>query len=132
MRPLENVRVLVVDDDEDSRELIRVTLEQQGARATCVTGAHEGLLEIQRSVPNVVVSDLSMPDEDGHAFLRKVRALPRDRGGRVPAVALTAMTTREARVASREAGFHYHLDKPVDPQKLVDIVQSLVRLTQSG
>jgi CheY-like chemotaxis protein len=130
MKPLESVRVLVVDDDEDSRELIRMTLEMQGAVATCVPGASEGLAEIQRSVPNVVVSDLSMPDEDGHAFLRKVRALPRDRGGRIPAVALTAVTTREARVASREAGFHYHLDKPVDPRKLVEIVQSLVRLTQ--
>jgi CheY-like chemotaxis protein len=132
MKPLDKVRVLVVDDDEDSRELIRVTLEMQGAVATCVAGASEGLAEIQRSVPNVVVSDLSMPGEDGHAFLRKVRALPRDRGGRIPAVALTAVTTREARLASREAGFHYHLDKPVDPRKLVDIVQSLARLTQRG
>ena len=130
MKPLDKVRVLVVDDDEDSRDLIRVTLELQGAVATCVAGAREGLLEIQRSVPNVVVSDLSMPDEDGHAFLRKVRALPRDRGGRIPAVALTAMTTREARVASREAGFHYHLDKPVDPRKLVEILSGVVRLTR--
>jgi CheY-like chemotaxis protein len=130
MKPLDKVRVLVVDDDEDSRELIRVTLELQGAMATCVAGASEGLAEIQRALPNVVVSDLSMPGEDGHAFLRKVRALPRDRGGRIPAVALTAVTTREARVASREAGFHYHLDKPVDPRQLVEIVQSLVRLTQ--
>jgi CheY-like chemotaxis protein len=132
MKPLDKVRVLVVDDDEDSRELIRVALELYGAVATCVAGASEGLAEIQRSVPNVVVSDLSMPGEDGHAFLRKVRALPRDRGGRIPAVALTAMTSRESRMASRDAGFHYHLDKPVDTEKLVEIVQSLVRLTQSG
>ena len=132
MKPLDKVRVLVVDDDEDSRELIRVALEMQGAVATCVAGASEGLAEIQRAPPNVVVSDLSMPGEDGHAFLRKVRALPRDCGGRIPAVALTAMTTREARVASREAGFHYHLDKPVDPRKLVHIVESMVRLTQRG
>jgi len=61
-----------------------------------------------------------------------VRALPRRRGGHVPAVALTGLTSREARVASREAGFHYHLDKPVDPGKLIDIVASLVRLTQDG
>lgn len=130
MRPLESVRVLVVDDDEDSREMIRLTLEAQGARATCVAGAREALAEIRREPPNVVVSDLVMPGEDGHAFLKKVRALPRNRGGRIPAVALTAVTTREARVASRQAGFHYHLDKPVDPKKLVGIVQSLVRLTR--
>src|SRR6185503_11112842 len=122
-----SVRVLVVDDDEDSRDLIRTALELEGAMATCVAGAREALEEIQREPFNVVVSDLDMPDEDGHAFLRKLRALPRSRGGRIPAVALTALTTREARVASREAGFHYHLDKPVDTRKLVQIVESLAR-----
>jgi CheY-like chemotaxis protein len=127
LKSLQSVRVLVVDDDEDSREMIRVALELEGASATCVAGAHEALQQIHSAPFNVVVSDLNMPGEDGHAFLRKVRALPRDRGGRIPAVALTALTTREARVASREAGFHYHLDKPVDTRKLIQIVESLAR-----
>jgi CheY-like chemotaxis protein len=127
VKSLESVRVLVVDDDEDSRDLIRTALELEGAQATCVPGAREALQEIRSTAFNVVVSDIHMPDEDGHAFLRKVRALPRDRGGRIPAVALTALTSREARVASREAGFHYHLDKPVDTRKLVQIVESLAR-----
>jgi CheY-like chemotaxis protein len=130
MRVLEKVRVLVVDDDDDSREMIRIVLEAQGATATCVSGAREALAAFERDVPNIVLSDISMPGEDGHDFLRRVRALPRGRGGRVPAVALSGLTSSEARKASRAAGFHYHLDKPVDPAKLVDILESLVRLTR--
>jgi CheY-like chemotaxis protein len=130
MKLLQSVRVLVVDDDDDSREMIRVALEAQGATATCVAGAREALAAFRESVPNIVVSDISMPGQDGHSFLRQVRALPRKLGGRVPAVALSALTSREARMASREAGFHYHLDKPVDTNKLVEILQSLVRLTR--
>jgi CheY-like chemotaxis protein len=129
VRLLEDVRVLVVDDDDDSRDMIRVALESEGARATCVAGAREALAAFEREVPNIVVSDIAMPGGDGHDFLKRVRALPRRRGGRVPAVALTALTSREARLASRAAGFHYHLDKPVDVRKLVEILQSLVRLT---
>ena len=126
MKPLDKVRVLVVDDDEDSRELIRVALEMQGAVATCVAGASEGLAEIQRAPPNVVVSDLSMPGEDGHAFLRKVRALPRDCGGRIPAVALTAYAREEDRQKAIEAGFAGYLVKPVEPRVLVETIARLV------
>jgi CheY-like chemotaxis protein len=63
--------------------------------------------------------------------MRKVRSLPLTRGGRIPAIALTALDSREARVASRDAGFHYHLTKPVDARKLVEIVADLVRLTRA-
>jgi CheY-like chemotaxis protein len=130
MKTLDKVRVLVVDDDEDSREKIRTALELEGATATCVADAHQALAAIARQRPDVVVSDIGMPGPDGHAFLRQVRALPRRKGGHVPAVALSGHTSRQARMASREAGFHYHLDKPVDPTKLVGIVESLARLTQ--
>jgi CheY-like chemotaxis protein len=128
VKPLQDVRVLVVEDDDDAREMIGAALEAQGAATICVAGARAALEEILRSEPTVVISDIDMPGEDGHAFLRKVRALPRNRGGRIPAVALTALTSRQDRIASREAGFHYHLDKPVDTRKLVDVVLSLARL----
>jgi CheY-like chemotaxis protein len=78
----------------------------------------------------VVVSDISMPGDDGRALLRRIRALTKKRHARVGAVALTALGSREDRVASREAGFHYHLDKPVDPKKLVEILSGVVRLTR--
>jgi CheY-like chemotaxis protein len=72
-----------------------------------------------------------MPGEDGHQFLKKLRALPRNRGGRTPAIALTAFGTRDARLKSVYAGYHYHLTKPVDADKLVDILVGLVRLTRT-
>ena len=127
MTLLTGMKILLVEDDDDAREVLRLSLESRGALVTAASGAREALAAVQQALPDVIVSDIAMPDEDGHAFLRKVRALPRDRGGRIPAVALTALTSREARVASREAGFHYHLDKPVDTRKLVEIVESLAR-----
>jgi CheY-like chemotaxis protein len=96
---------------------------------TAVDGTRAAVAAIAAQTPDIVISDITMPGEDGHALLRLVRGLPLTRGGRIPAIALTALDTREARVASREAGFHYHLTKPVDANKLVEIVAGLVRLT---
>ena len=128
-RPLEGVRILLVEDDDDIRDLIRMTLEASGATTVAVPSASAGLDAFEAQTPDVVLSDISMPGQDGHAFLRRVRQLPLTRGGKVPAVAVTALDSREARVQSRAAGFHYHLTKPVDPAKLVEIVAGLARLT---
>jgi len=129
MKPLQAVRVLLVEDDDDAREVTRAILEQAGAVVVSVDGAEPAIAALEKDPPQVVVSDIAMPGEDGHAFLRKLRALPRGRGGRIPAVALTASDSRETRLRSREAGFHYHLTKPADPKQLVEIVAGLVRLT---
>ena len=128
-RLLEGVRILLVEDDDDIRALLRLALESKGAVLTAVDGTRAAVAAIDVQTPDIVISDISMPGEDGHALMRKVRGLPLTRGGRIPAIALTALDTREARVASRDAGFHYHLTKPVDARKLVDIVAGLVRLT---
>jgi CheY-like chemotaxis protein len=128
-RPLEGVRILLVEDDDDIRGLLRLALESRGAVLTAVDGTRAAVAAIDVETPDIVISDISMPGEDGHALLRKVRGLPLTRGGRIPAIALTALDSREARVASRDAGFHYHLTKPVDADKLVEIVAGLVRLT---
>jgi CheY-like chemotaxis protein len=130
-RPLEGVRILLVEDDDDTREMTRLALDAEGATVVAVSRARDAVAAIEAERPDVVVSDISMPGQDGHAFLRKVRSLPLTRGGKVPAIAVTALESREARIASRQAGFHYHLTKPVDPGKLVDIVTSLVRLTRA-
>lgn len=130
-RPLEGVRILLVEDDDDIRDLIRMALEAQGGVLVAVPSARAAVLALEAETPDVVVSDISMPGEDGHAFLRKVRQLPLTRGGKVPAVAVTALDSRDARIASRDAGFHYHLTKPIDPGKLVEIVAALVRLTRA-
>src|SRR5688572_7755943 len=128
-RSLEGVRILLVEDDEDIRDLLRMALEERGAALTAVDSARAAVAAIEARAPDIVISDISMPGDDGHALMRKVRALPLTRGGKVPAIALTALDSREARVASRAAGFHYHHVKPVDPGKLVEIVAGLVRLT---
>ena len=126
---LRGMRVLLVEDDPDAREALQLALVTFGASVSAATSAKEALAAIERARPDVVVSDIAMPGEDGHAFLRKLRALAPEHGGRVPAVALTAFTSREARELSRDCGFHYHLDKPIDPAKLADVIASLVRLT---
>lgn len=128
-RPLEGVRILLVEDDDDIRNLLRLALESRGAVLTAVDGTRAAVAAIDVQTPDIVISDITMPGEDGHALLRKVRGLPLTRGGKIPAIALTALDSREARVASRDAGFHYHLTKPVDANKLVEIVAGLVRLT---
>jgi len=128
-RSLEGVRILLVEDDDDIRALLRLALEARGAVLTAVESARAGLAAIEVETPDIVISDITMPGDDGHALLRKVRGLPLTRGGKIPAIALTALDSREARKASRAAGFHYHLTKPVDADKLVEIVAGLVRLT---
>jgi CheY-like chemotaxis protein len=128
-RSLEGVRILLVEDDDDIRELLKIALASRGAVLTAVDSTRAAVAAIDVETPDIVISDITMPGEDGHALLRKVRGLPLTRGGRIPAIALTALDTREARVASRAAGFHYHLTKPVDANKLVAIVANLVRLT---
>ena len=130
MGPLEGIRILLVEDDDDTREVMQLALEARGARLVCASSAGEALAAMARESPDVVLSDIAMPGVDGHAFLRSLRALPRARGGRVPAVAITADTSREGRVRSRLAGFHYHLAKPCDVEKLTEIVSGLVRLTR--
>jgi CheY-like chemotaxis protein len=128
--PLDGVRILLVEDDDDIRDLMRIALQAQGAALVAVPSAGDAVLALEAETPDVVLSDINMPGEDGHAFLRKVRQLPLTRGGKVPAIAVTALDSREARLKSRDAGFHYHLTKPVDPRKLVEIVAGLVRLTR--
>ena len=123
------MRILLVEDDDDIRQLLRLALESRGAVLTAVDSTRAAVAALKVETPDIVISDITMPGEDGHALLRKVRNLPLTRGGKIPAIALTALDTREARVASRDAGFHYHLTKPIDANKLVEIVAGLVRLT---
>ena len=122
-------RILVVEDDEDSREMIAMVLAGCGAQVHAVSRASEALLRLEQEVPDAIVCDIAMPGQDGHALMRLIRALPRKQGGRVPAIALTALSSREARIASRDAGFHYHLEKPIQPEKLTALLASLLRLS---
>jgi CheY-like chemotaxis protein len=129
MKPLEGISIVLAEDDDDAREALRLALEARGASLRCVKDGAAALAAIRERPPDVVISDIAMPGEDGHVFLKKLRALPPRHGGRTPAVALTAFHDRDARLASVHAGYHYHLTKPFDPDKLVEILVGLVRLT---
>ena len=130
MAALDGVRVLLVEDDTEMREMLVLVLTRHGAVLRAVEGAQAALDAVRADPPDVIVSDLAMPGEDGHTFLQRLRRLPARRGGRTPAIALTAQGSRESRLASRKAGYHYHLTKPVDTNKLVEIVAGLVRITR--
>jgi CheY-like chemotaxis protein len=121
------VRVLVVDDEAQAREVVAAVLGQYGADVTLAASAQEALALVGRLRPHVVVSDIVMPDQDGYAFLRALRALPEDEGGMIPAVALTAAVTAEDRLSVLRAGFQFHLTKPADPIELVQAIASLAR-----
>lgn len=116
------MNVLVVDDEMDCRELVQTIIERAGARVTACASVVEALAAIDANVPDVIVSDIAMPDHDGLSFVKKVRARSAAMGGSVPAIALTAYTREEDRRAAIAAGFTVHLSKPVEPRHLVDTI----------
>ena len=123
---LHDVRVLVVDDEADARALVRRLLEERGATVITNGSAAEALATIHAERFDVLVSDIGMPDEDGYALIRKVRSIPTERGGTIPAVALTAYARSEDRMKAVRAGFQMHVTKPVEPAELLTMVASLV------
>jgi CheY-like chemotaxis protein len=122
---LTGVRVLVVDDEVDARELFAMVLESCGAVVTTASRASEAFSMIRNAPPQVLVSDIGMPDEDGFSLIRRVRALSAAEGGTTPAIAVTAFTGVEHRARALEAGFNQHVGKPFEPQQLVAIVRRL-------
>ena len=122
---LAGLRALVVDDDRDARELVTDVLRARGMTVTAAASADEGLVALDRDVPDVIVSDIAMPDRDGYELIRQIRQRPPDRGGLVPAVALTAYARPEDSERSLSSGFQLHLAKPVDVEYLVSAVATL-------
>jgi CheY-like chemotaxis protein len=123
--PLDGLRVLVVDDDPDSLDLAMAILTRTGAAVRTCGSVAEALAMLAEWRPDVLVSDIEMPDEDGYALIRKVRALEAERGGTTPAVALTAYGRTDDRVLALTAGYNMHVPKPVDPGELTTIIASL-------
>jgi CheY-like chemotaxis protein len=122
---LDGVHILVVDDDRDCRELMATIFELQGAIVTGVPSAAAALQVLQHERPDVLVSDLSMPGQDGYWLIDKVRALPTAQGGATPAAALTGSVTDEDRAAVLRAGYQFHIPKPARLSQLVGIIALL-------
>ena len=126
-RPLRGTRVLVVEDDLDARALLSDALAQAGARVAVAASAREGVAALVDEPPHVVVSDIAMPGEDGYAMLRRIRELPPEQGGDVPAIALTAYAREEDVRRAEQAGFQLHIVKPVRIEALIEAVRSCVK-----
>jgi PAS domain S-box-containing protein len=124
---LQGVRVLVVEDEEDAREFVGALLESRGASVRLTASAAEAYVSLNDALPDVIVSDIGMPDEDGYAFARRLRTFPRERGGVTPIVALTAYASAHDRRRAIEAGYDYHLPKPVDSEELIRVLDRLTR-----
>jgi CheY-like chemotaxis protein/anti-sigma regulatory factor (Ser/Thr protein kinase) len=126
---LDGVRVLVVEDDEDTRDVLARVLSGYGAELRSCATSQEALEALAEWRPSVLVSDIGMPERDGYALIRAVRALAPERGCDVPAVALTAYATSDDRTRALTAGFQMHVPKPVEPLELATVIASLVGRT---
>lgn len=123
---LEGRTVLVVDDDSDIRDLLATALGLCGASVVSAASARQALALLDTVVPDALISDLAMPGEDGLWLVSEVRKLPQHRGGRVPAIAVTAHGRAYSQTAALQAGFQVHLTKPVEPQDLCTGVARLL------
>jgi signal transduction histidine kinase/ActR/RegA family two-component response regulator len=122
---LEGLRVLLVDDETDGREMVTIMLEIIGVQVKAVASANEALQTFAEWRPDILVSDIGMPTEDGYSLIRKVRALPPEQGGNVPAAALTGYASKEDYLEALSAGYHSHIKKPVDLEELITVVANL-------
>ena len=128
---LAGVRVLLVEDSYDTREGIRVLLKQHGAEVTAVADAAEALSIFEEARPHVLLSDIRLGGTDGCELLRSVRALGPERGGDVPAAAITAYSASEDRIRALKAGFWDYVCKPVETELLVNVVAGVARAASS-
>ncbi|ATB28042.1 PAS domain-containing protein [Melittangium boletus] len=121
-------RILVVDDEEDGREMLKLVLEDHGAHVITAASATEGLRLLGTERPELLVSDIGLPGEDGYALISRVRALPASEGGQIAAVALTAYARGEDRTRALSAGFDMHVSKPIHPDELLSVLANLIML----
>jgi CheY-like chemotaxis protein len=126
---LVGVHVLVVDDDDDARQLLRTVLQYCGALVTVAASARVAMNVVARVTPDALVSDIAMPHEDGYWLIRELRALPVAHGGAMPAIALTGHGAIHGLDRTLAAGFDAHLGKPIDPWELCRAIAALVRRT---
>ena len=126
---LDGVSVLVVDDDADSRSFVCQLLEHHGATVSMSDSTSDALSRFRQLRPDVIISDIGMPDEDGYALIKRVRSLSSHEGGNTPAMALTAYARNQDETAALSAGYHRHVRKPVDVAELITAVAELATNT---
>ncbi|MBD2524314.1 response regulator [Nostoc sp. FACHB-133] len=127
--PLAGLKVLVVDDEADTRNFLSFMFEEYGAIATAVASVDEALAVLEQAKADILISDIGMSEQDGYTLIRKLRSLEPEKGGCMPAIALTAYTREEDRLEALSAGFQQYLSKPIDPNKLIAMVASVLKLS---
>ena len=125
---ISSARILVVDDEADAREVVALILERCGAKVLVASSASEAFKILQQEMPDVLVADIEMPGEDGYSLVRRIRMLPSEHCGRVPAIALTAHAAAHDLKRLMRAGFNCHLPKPLQPGELISAIEALIRL----
>jgi CheY-like chemotaxis protein len=123
---LNGVHVLLVEDDDDSRKLLGTMLKRYGARVTSTKSAAEALRVFEGELPDVLISDIGMPDQDGYELMRKLRSLPPERGGNTPAIALTGYASRKDRERALSSGYQQHMAKPIEQADIINAIAALV------
>lgn len=124
---LKNLWILIVDDEADARDMVSFMLQINGAKVTTARSAVEALDVLKKTSelkppPDIIISDIGMPNEDGYALIQKIRALPISEVSNIPAIALTAFNRSEDKKAALEAGFQIHLGKPIEPDILITAI----------
>jgi signal transduction histidine kinase/ActR/RegA family two-component response regulator len=125
---LKDVRVLVVDDEEDARVLLQTALSTYGADVTVAANAEDAIAEIERQLPDVLLSDIGMPHEDGYSLIRRIRSRAAVQGGSMPAIAVTAYASPNDRISAEAAGYQAHVAKPFEPAEVAALVAHLTRI----
>jgi len=123
---LKGVRLLLVEDNDDSREMLKVLFEQYDMDVVAVDTAAKALEEFKRAQPKILISDVGLPDEDGYALIGKIRKLPSEQGGLVPAIALTGYASLQDHEQALAVGYQKHLAKPIDIDELIELVEDML------
>jgi CheY-like chemotaxis protein/two-component sensor histidine kinase len=132
LQRLDGLHVLIVEDNADGREVMTMMLEQAGARVTAVGSVKEALEAVESLRPDALVSDIGLPDEDGYALIRRIRSREAERGGFLPAVAMTGFVRTEDRARVLAAGFQVHVPKPINPVELTAAIAAVARDPRRG
>jgi CheY-like chemotaxis protein/nitrogen-specific signal transduction histidine kinase len=127
---LQGIRVLVVDDEDDARDVVAALLAASRMQVSTASSVTEAMRKVAEFHPDIIISDIGMPGEDGYALMKRLRALPANEGGKTPAVALTAYARREERTRALVSGFNMHVPKPVEPAELLAALVSLTSVFQ--
>ncbi|XWK90952.1 MAG: PAS domain S-box protein [Phormidium sp.] len=127
---LNGVRIIAVDDDADMRDYVKFVLEQAGAEVTVLSSASEVLAALTNTIPDLIIADIGMPNVDGYTLLKQIRKLPKQKGGEILAIALTAYAAEYDQQQAIAAGFQLHLAKPIEPDRLIEAIAKILQLSR--